>query len=164
MTADKPRLAALGSLPTRNALDAMHDDRGNKRPTRIYTPAPDALRRPPIVYYPEHERESFRDGLAPKRWPRRTFVNPPYNKLQPWLDRFRASSEVVALIPVRTHRKWYRATLEDCDAVAFLNPIKFAGYAQTFPAPMSALYRGLHAFRFKRAFGDLGSVHVGPIG
>lgn len=96
------------------------------------------------------------DGLELPVWPRRTYVNPPYDKLKPWIERFERSWECVLLTPVRTHRRWWRTLLLPSSRVCWLNPVKFIGYKQTFPAPLALIYRGDRDFA--RATEGLGDV------
>ena len=98
------------------------------------------------------------DGLVWPCWPRRTYVNPPYDDLKPWIERFERSWECVLLTPVRTHRKWWRPLLADHYLRCWLNPVKFIGYAQTFPAPLVLVYNGNRGGAFDKAFKELGDV------
>ena len=88
-------------------------------------------------YYPEIGR----DGLA-EPWPERTYFNPPYDNLAPWLARYVEAWEVVGLVPVRTHRKWFRAAMRESTAIEYLDPLRFVGHPSAFPAPLCMLYRG----------------------
>ena len=84
------------------------------------------------------------DGLA-LPWFERTYVNPPFEHLQEWLEKARAEKarEQVILAPVRTHRKWFRRAMVRSSDVIWLDAsFKFVGYEQSFPAPLCILYRG----------------------
>ena len=89
------------------------------------------------------------------QWPRRTYVNPPYKHLKKWLPKIATAWECVALVPVRPHRKWWRAAVLDLK-VLYLDPLKFVGYTQAFPAPLCLLYTGARRSEFAETFGDLG--------
>lgn len=166
-----------------NALDSLRDGT-RKRQHRIHTPAPiwdglrnhwalyggvqldpcwspDALERPPMVCYPEHEHEMMRDGLAID-WVPRTYCNPPFGKLKPWILKFTASWEVILLAPVRPHRRWYRHAMARHSAIVWLDPLCFDGYDHTFPAPLALMYRGERPMSFLRCFGELGEGLAGP--
>lgn len=79
------------------------------------------------------------DGLAVE-WPKYTFVNPPYGTLKDWMIKSAATeAEHIMLVPVRTHRAWF--DINKYDAVCFLDPVKFKGYKQAFPAPCALLYK-----------------------
>lgn len=115
--------------------------------------APGSLVRAERVYYVPGEPDGKRtfyvakdgelDGLQ-EPWASRTYVNPPFEHLQAWLDKAaREPREQVILAPVRTHRKWFRRAMDRSDAVVWLDAsFKFAGYKQSFPAPLCILYRG----------------------
>lgn len=81
------------------------------------------------------ERSTDSLGLiAP--WPDRTFCNPPYNELHAWLEMsLLQSTDHILLIPVRCHRKWWRKWGRQAEIIA-LDPLKFLGHDQTFPAPL----------------------------
>ena len=85
--------------------------------------------------------EIGRDGLS-EPWPERTYFNPPFDDLKPWLAKYCAAREVVGLVPVRTHRVWFRRAISSSTSVHFLDPLKFVGHAAAFPAPLCLLYRG----------------------
>lgn len=85
--------------------------------------------------------EIGRDGLV-EAWPERTYFNPPFDDLAPWLAKYRAAWEVVGLVPVRTHRRWFRESIQQSSSVHFLDPLKFVGHSAAFPAPLCLLYRG----------------------
>jgi len=105
----------------------------------------------------QHITGETTSGLE-RRWPYRTYVNPPFGKLRPWLEKAATCDEVMVLCPVRTHRKWFR--LDQFHAVCFLNPLSFVGFKQAFPAPLCLMYRGSYPALFARTFHDLGRVCV----
>lgn len=80
-------------------------------------------------------------------WLDRTYCNPPYKDLKAWLARAQDEAlrglRIVVLAPVRTHRAWFRDALCKADRVRWLDPVKFEGYDQAFPAPLCLLGWGL---------------------
>ncbi len=86
-----------------------------------------------------------------ERWPERTYINPEFGDLQEWIRQFVESWEVIMLSPVRTHRRWYRASMRKPAVVAYLDPLAFIGHEQKFPAPLALTYRGSRRFAFERA-------------
>lgn len=82
------------------------------------------------------------DGLA-LPWADRTYINPPFKDLKVWLAKAVRESQfgyrLALLAPVRTHRKWFRAAMDTCDTI-WLDPIKFWGHTNTFPAPLCLMY------------------------
>jgi hypothetical protein len=104
--------------------------------------------------------ETGGDGLAVD-WDGPAFINPPYRNLKDWLAHgLKQDGEQIWLIPVRTHRKWWRAFEADCDSLIWLDPISFVGYDQKFPAPLCLAYRGIWGVEFDRAFAHLGGVRL----
>jgi len=101
------------------------------------------------------------DGLQ-NRWMPRTYVNPPFKHLKFWLLKAQQEAvsfpNIVLLCPTRHHRKWFRAALRSADCTIYLNPLKFHGYKQAFPAPLCLIGWNVTVERFKDAFKDLGEV------
>lgn len=120
------------------------------------------------LHYHQGE-DDWRNGLLCP-WRDRTYCNPPYGELKKWMEKSYAEDvEHVMLVPVRTHRSWFR--LDRYDAVAFLKPLKFVGFKQAFPAPLAVLYRAAHshphiaearALKFRRTFEEL-STFTGKV-
>lgn len=83
------------------------------------------------------------DGLA-LTWPTRTFANPPYAKLEPWLlhEQIEPGAEVLWYVPCRPNRRWWREWSRGLDALIALNPQRFKGYTCAMPAPLVLGYRG----------------------
>ncbi len=80
-------------------------------------------------------------------WLDRTYVNPPYKDLKLWLARaydqaVHTGGRIAVLAPVRTHRAWFRAAMHSTRVVQWLDPVKFEGYDQAFPAPLCLLWWG----------------------
>lgn len=95
------------------------------------------------------------DGLR-VRWPDRTFVNPPYGELSRWLEpRADWQDRWCWLVPVRSQRKWWREWARSLGTLIYLNPVKFVGYKQAFPAPLCLGFTETNA---AWAFGHLGET------
>jgi hypothetical protein len=108
-------------------------------------------------------------------WVPRTYINPPFGDKGPecLLANFEdfcatfahACVECAFLCPVRSHRKWWRrAVLRAADAIVFLDPLKFEGFAQSFPAPLCLAYKGPNTERVAPAFAKLGDTVLGSAG
>lgn len=95
-------------------------------------------------------------------WVPKTFINPPYDSLQPWLEHGRKQPlEQVWLIPVRSHRRWWRKFRDEhLDVYVELNPIKFLGYQQFFPAPLLLGYTGNQVADFFKYSEPLGGRYM----
>ena len=67
------------------------------------------------------------DGLT-EQWHGFVWMNPPFggrNGLEPWLDRFFAHSNGIALTPDRTSAPWFRKAWASASAVMFLPRVRF---------------------------------------
>ncbi len=63
-----------------------------------------------------------------QRWSGYVWVNPPFggrNGITPWLDKFIAHGNGIALTPDRTSAPWFQAALPHMDAVLFTRKIRF---------------------------------------
>lgn len=81
------------------------------------------------------ERRTDYQGLTAP-WIDKTFCNPPYKTLEEWLEMsLKQTTDHVILVPVRPHRVWWRAWAREMEIV-YLNPVKFMGHDQCFPAPL----------------------------
>lgn len=101
----------------------------------------------------------FAGGLETP-WVERTYINPPFKDLKAWLayGEF-APSEQGWLVPVRTHRRWWRKWRDGLDAYVELDPLAFVGFKQKFPAPLLLGYRGTRTAAFKAASSGLGTFY-----
>lgn len=98
-------------------------------------------------------------GLA--LWPERTYGNPEFDELEPWIRQFSESWEVVFMLPVRPQRKWWRAGILTPEvSKAWLDPLKFIGHEQCFPAPLVLAYRGDRRHVYERAVARSGIGEV----
>ena len=77
-------------------------------------------------------------------WSSRTFCNPPYRDLAPWLhhDQIEPGAEVLWYVPCRPNRRWWRSWARGLDELIALNPQTFKGYKNQMPAPLVLGYRG----------------------
>jgi hypothetical protein len=67
-------------------------------------------------------------GSLEREWEGFVWMNPPFggrNSLQPWLDRFFAHGNGIALTPDRTSAPWFRSAWERADSVLFMPKVKF---------------------------------------
>lgn len=73
------------------------------------------------------KRKLAGDGLA-EPWDGMVWMNPPFggrNGLEPWLDRFLAHRNGIALVPDRTSAPWFWTAWRRANAVLFTRKIKF---------------------------------------
>lgn len=179
--AAKNRLSALSGFPVKDAMTGLATGNRTGKPAErkqeILTPqvivdvalkvwgeimfdpcscpesiVPSRMR----VYHPAG------DGLQ-CNWPEKTYINPPYKDLKLWLEYGATQpKEQIWLVPVRTHRKWWREWRDSLDAYCEMNPLKFVGYTSYFPAPLLLGYvgGGPSLSKFASACESLGSVYV----
>lgn len=101
------------------------------------------------------------NGLA-LPWFGRVFLNPPYSKPAPWLQRALDTTStgearlVVALLPVRTDTRWFHDLVKGRAELRFIRGrIKWLGWQGTpIPNPkdpsMLAIYRAAASYEYRR--------------
>jgi hypothetical protein len=103
-------------------------------------------------------------GLEPDLvWPDRTFVNPPFDDLRPWLEKAMSEHKhvfdecpglvpqdawrTVLLLPFRAHRPWFQDAIAHAASsgggLTILPGIRFVGHKSIFPAPVCLLSWGV---------------------
>jgi len=91
-----------------------------------------ALRR-----YHEHE-----NGLD-LPWFDRTFFNPPWDVLRPWLEKAEAEAKdgkrIVGLVPWRSRRLWFQRALASSTAATLEGPVKFVGHKAAIPVDVTLI-------------------------
>lgn len=68
------------------------------------------------------------DRSLERHWKGFVWMNPPFggrNGLTPWLDKFFAHGDGIALVPDRTSAPWFRNAWAKADAVLFTPKIRF---------------------------------------
>lgn len=99
------------------------------------------------------------DGLN-LPWCDYTYANPPFRYAKQWLAKALHEAglghEIMMLAQTRGHRSWFRKACKSATCVCDLNPLKFVGFKQTFPAPLCMLYWGDNTNQFELAFEHLG--------
>jgi hypothetical protein len=71
------------------------------------------------------------------------YLNVPFGDLRAWFAHGKKyPGERIWLVPVRTHRKWWRAWRDSLDALVECDPLAFHGFKQKFPAPLLLGYTG----------------------
>lgn len=72
--------------------------------------------------------ETICTGSLRAEWLGFVWMNPPYggrNSLTPWLDKFIAHGNGIALVPDRTSAPWFQAAFPHMDLALFTPKIKF---------------------------------------
>jgi len=133
---------------------------------------PDSILQPERAYYGQQvpTGKIKKDGTPVYKWEGpgltapwcdSTYCNSPYDELEPWMEKAAREAtknfEILQLVPVRCHRKWWRRiALRGADAIGWLDPLQFLGFAQTFPAPLALLYWGITPNVFCELFENKG--------
>ncbi len=87
------------------------------------------------------------DGLKVP-WGNSTYVNPPYNDIEPWIKKAYEESlkgkTVVMLLPARTMRKWFHEYALKASEIRWLQGgLRFEGYKKKSPfGLMIVVFRG----------------------
>jgi hypothetical protein len=125
--------------------------------------APDSL-------VPAAERIMLPDDGLEAPWPAvgLVYVNPPFSRLRPWLERVarwgRIGGETIALVPARTDTRAWQDHATGAAAVCFWRGrIRFVGASAGAPFPTAFLYFGPRVGRFVAAFESAGAVYPGPV-
>jgi len=115
-----------------------------------------ATTNPPVPWVPAL-RHMWEQSLDQK-WDGFVWMNPPFgarNGLIPWLEKFFAHGDGIALVPDRTSAPWWQTYAPRCDLALFVSPkLKFIGadgQPGNSPAQGTCLlasgYRGIEALR-----------------
>jgi hypothetical protein len=82
------------------------------------------------------------DGLS-KQWLNRTFFNPPWDILKPWLEKAEAEAKdgkrIVGLVPWRSRRLWFQRALASATAATLEGPVKFVGHKAAIPVDVTLI-------------------------
>ena len=76
------------------------------------------------------------DGLS-QPWEGRVWLNPPYSKPTPWIDRFIGHGHGIALLPATSTGRWVDRMWADCDGVVLCRPFAFTRADDTVAYPMA---------------------------
>lgn len=80
-----------------------------------------------------------------------TWVNPPYAKIRPWVQKAATSGcLVVMLVPAAVGSNWWKDWVDKKAAVYFLSPrLKFVGHTQGYPKDLALLVYGAEKPSYK---------------
>jgi len=77
-----------------------------------------------IPWIPAKAHYSIEDNALEKPWWGMVWMNPPYSKPSPWVDKFIAHGNGIALLPM-SKSKWTYELWDKADGIAYVGTMKF---------------------------------------
>ena len=74
------------------------------------------------VIVPANKRFTLEDDALTKEWYGQVWMNPPFSKPSPWVDKWLAHANGIALLPLSGNSRWWRALWESEASVAMIKP------------------------------------------
>ena len=74
------------------------------------------------IFTPATQRFTIEDDAFTQSWFGRVWMNPPYSKPSPWVDRWLDHGNGVALLPLSGNSRWYRKLWQSEASVVTLEP------------------------------------------
>ena len=74
------------------------------------------------IIVPANRRFTIKDDALAKQWNGRVWMNPPFSKPAPWVEKWLAHANGIALLPLSGNSRWWRALWESDAAVAMIKP------------------------------------------
>lgn len=77
-----------------------------------------------IPWLPAKAHYSIEDNALEKPWWGMVWMNPPYSKPSPWVEKFIAHGNGIALLPM-AKSKWCYDLWQHCSSITFIGTMKF---------------------------------------
>ena len=77
-----------------------------------------------IAWIPTKRHYSIEDNALHQKWEGFVWMNPPYSKPSPWVDKFIDNAHGVALLPM-SKSKWSLKLWNSADAISYVGMMKF---------------------------------------
>lgn len=77
-----------------------------------------------ILWIPAKAHYSIEDNALEKPWWGMVWMNPPYSKPSPWVNKFIAHGNGLALLPM-SKSKWCYDLWQACSSITFIGTMKF---------------------------------------
>jgi len=82
----------------------------------------------PLVQVPAIQRYTLIDDALTKPWFGRVWMNPPFSKVGPWIDKWIAHNDGLCLVPLGSNGKWINNLWNSDAACHYLPPnLAFVG-------------------------------------
>lgn len=76
----------------------------------------------PLVTVPAEKRYTKEDDGLAREWFGRVWMNPPFSKLTPWVDKWMAHNNGICLVPLSSNGKWVNRLWDSEAACCYLPP------------------------------------------
>ena len=74
----------------------------------------------PLIEVPAKQRYTIKDDALSKPWFGRVWMNPPFTKVTPWVDKFLEHGNGLCLVPTSSNGKWGNKLWDSDAACTFL--------------------------------------------
>ena len=74
------------------------------------------------IIVPATKKFTIEDDALTKEWNGRVWMNPPFSKPSPWVDKWLTHANGIALLPLSGNSRWWRALWESGADVAMIKP------------------------------------------
>lgn len=74
------------------------------------------------IIVPATKRFTIEDDALTKEWNGRVWMNPPFSKPSPWVEKWLAHRNGIALLPLSGNSKWWRDLWHSDAAVSMIKP------------------------------------------
>jgi len=74
------------------------------------------------IIVPATNRFTINDDALTQEWVGRIWMNPPFSKPAPWVEKWLVHSNGIALLPLSGNSRWWRALWESDASVAMIKP------------------------------------------
>jgi len=82
----------------------------------------------PLIVVPASSRYTKEDDALTKPWYGNVWMNPPFSKVTPWIDRWLEHNNGICLVPLSSNARWVNKMWDSQAACMYLPPnMKFQG-------------------------------------
>jgi hypothetical protein len=74
----------------------------------------------PLISVPAHNKYTIDDNALELEWYGRIWMNPPFSKVTPWIDRFIQHDNGVGLVPLSSNGRWVNKLWDSQVAFCYL--------------------------------------------
>jgi len=78
-----------------------------------------------LIAVPSHNRFTIQDNGLERDWYGRVWMNPPFSKVTPWIDKWLDHNNGICLVPLSSNGRWVNK-LWDSDAACMYLPANMA--------------------------------------